>query len=165
MSLLAAAAVGLAAFATASASGFWSGADARLGYQIYKPTATLGYQISSSGFQPCPGGKSKASLYATYGTYKGVLTKNVRGFDVFEGSPAICSDPGEFTQHRTRTIGGARATLGVYCDPSKRCSLAQGVQNGYILLWKRGATRIQMDSAHVTLARLLAVANSLAPVR
>ena len=70
----------------------------------------------------------------------------------------------EFTPQGTRMIGGAKATLGVYCDPAKRCSLAQGVANGYILLWRRGKTRIQMDSAHITLAQFLNVAYNLKPV-
>jgi hypothetical protein len=154
-----------AGLTAASAADFWSAANARLSYPIYRPTATLGYRISSSGYEPCPGGRSKASLDATYGTYKGVLMSKTKGFGIFEGSPAICSDPGEFTPHGTRTISGVKATLGVYCDAPKRCSLAQGVQNGYILLWRHGATRIQMDSAHLTLAQLLGVASSLEPVR
>jgi hypothetical protein len=165
VAFLAAAAVGLAVLTAASASDFWSGANARLSYPIYKPTSTLGYGISSSGFQPCPGGKSKSSLYATYGTYKGVLLSKTKGFGIFEGSPAICSDPAESTPHGTRVIGGVKASLGVYCDPPKHCSLAQGVQNGYILRWKRGVTRIQMDSAHLTLAELLTLAKSLQLVR
>lgn len=164
VALLAAAAVGLTLLTAASASDFWSGATARLSYPIYEPTSTLGYKISSAGFQPCPGGKSKASLYATYGTYKGVLLSKTKGFGIFEGSPAICSDPAESTPHGTRVIGGVTASLGVYCDPPKQCSLAQGVRNGYILRWKRGGTRIQMDSAHLTLAQLLTVAKSLQPV-
>jgi len=165
VAFLAAAALGLAVLTAASASDFWSGANARLSYPIYKPTSTLGYGISSSGFQPCPGGRSKSSLYATYGTYKGVLLSKTKGFGIFEGSPAICSDPAEWTPHGTRVIGGVKASLGVYCDPPKQCSLAQGVQNGYILRWKRGVTRIQMDSAHLTLAQLLTVAKSLQLVR
>jgi len=35
------------------------------------------------------------------------------------------------------------------------------VKKGYILLWKRGATKIQMDGAHITLAQLLKAARSL----
>ena len=84
-----------------------------------------------------------------------------QGLGIFEGSPAICSDPAESTPHGTRVIGGVKASLGVYCDPPKQCSLAQGVRNGYILRWKRGGTRIQMDSAHLTLAQLLTVARGL----
>jgi hypothetical protein len=155
----------VAGLAAASAADFWSAANARLSYPIFRPAATLGYKISSSGFQPCPGGRSKASVYATYGTYKGVLMSKTKGFGIFEGSPQICSDPGEFTLHATRTIGGIKATVGVYCDAPKRCSLAQGVRNGYILLWKRDGTRIQMDSAHLTLAQLLTVASGLKPLR
>jgi hypothetical protein len=148
-----------------AASNPWPAAHARLSYTIYKPTQTLGYKINNFGYQPCPGGKSKASLYATYGTYKGVLGSNTKGFDVFEGSPAICSDHGEFASFGTRTIGGVKAQVGVYCDPTEHCTLAQGVKKGYILLWKRGATKIQMDGAHITLAQLLKVANSLKPVK
>ena len=150
---------------TAAAGGDpWVVAHSRLSYPIYKPAQTLGYKVSSFGYQPCPGGKSKSSLYATYGTYKGVLLSKTRGFGIFEGSPAICSNPAGWTPHGTELIGGVKASLGVYCDLPKHCSLAQGVQNGYILLWKRGRTRIQMDSSHLTLAQLLRVARSLAPV-
>jgi hypothetical protein len=162
---LALVAASLAVVAAASASDFWSTANARLSYPIYKPTTTLGHKISGSGFQPCPGGKSKASLFATYGTYKGVMLSNTEGFGIFEGSPAICSDHAEYDAHGTRTIGGVKAALGVYCDPPKHCSLAQGMKNGYILLWKRGKTKIQMDSSHLTLAQFLKVADSIALVR
>jgi hypothetical protein len=156
---------GLSALAALAATDPWSAAHSRLSYPIYKPAQTLGYKISSFGYQPCPGGKSKSSIYATYGTYKGVLLSNTKGFEIFEGSPAICSDHAEFDPHGTRVIGGVKATLGVYCDVPKHCTLTQGVKNGYILLWKRGATRIQMDSSHLTLTQFLKVAASLALVR
>jgi len=154
----------VSAVAAAAGGDPWVVAHSRLSYPIYKPAQTLGYKVSSFGYQPCPGGKSKASLYATYGTYKGVLLSKTKGFGIFEGSPAICSNPAGWTQHGTELIGGIKASLGVYCDLPKHCSLAQGVQNGYILLWKRGKTRIQMDSSHLTLAQLLRVARSLKPV-
>ena len=150
--------------AAVAATDPWGAANARLSYPIYKPTQTLGYKISSFGYQPCPGGRSKASLYATYGTYKGILLSKTVGFGLFEGSPQICSNPAEWTAHGTQLIGGVKASVGVYCDVPKRCSLAQGVKNGFILLWKRGQTRIQMDSSHLTLAQLLRVARSLKPV-
>ncbi len=155
---------GLSALAAAAATDPWGAAHARLSYSIYKPAQTLGYKISTFGYQPCPGGKSKSSLYATYGTYKGVLLSKTKGFGIFEGSPAICSDAAGWTPHGAQLIGGVKASLGVYCDLPKHCSLAQGVQNGYILLWRRGQTRIQMDSAHLTLAQLLTAARSLKPV-
>ena len=142
----------------------WKTAQARLSYPIFAPTQTLGYKISGFGYQPCPGGHSKSSIYATYGTYKGILLSKTKGFGIFEGSPAICSDHAEFTPHGTRLIGGVKATLGVYCDVPRECSIAQGVKNGYILLWTRGKTRIQMDSSHLTLAQFLKVAGSLKPV-
>jgi hypothetical protein len=163
--IAAVAAFGLSALAALAATDPWNAAHARLSYPIYKPAQTLGYKISGFGYQPCPGGKSKASIYATYGTYKGVLLSKTVGFGIFEGSPAICSDHAEFWPQGTRAIGGVKAQLGVYCDVPKHCTLAQGVKNGYILLWKRGVTRIQMDSSHLTLARFLKVAGSLAPVR
>jgi hypothetical protein len=151
---------------TAAAGGDpWVVAHSRLSYPLYKPAQTLGYKISSFGYQACGGAKSKDSMYATYGTYKGVLLSNTHGFGIFEGSPFICSDPAGSTPHGTRLIGGIKANLGVYCDLPKQCSLAQGVKNGYILTWKRGKTRIQMDSSHLTLAQLLRSAASLAPVR
>ena len=142
----------------------WAAARARLSYPIYKPTQTLGYKVSGFGYQPCPGGKRRSSIFATYGTYKGVLLSKTKGFGIFEGSPAICSDHAVFTSHGTRLIGGVKATLGVYCDETTTCPLSQGVKNGFILLWKRGMTRIQMDSAHLTLAQFLKVASSLTPV-
>ena len=156
---------GLSALAALAATDPWSAAHARLSYTIYKPAQTLGYKISSFGYQPCPGGKSKSSIYATYGTYKGVLLSKTTGFGIFEGSPAICSDHAEYDSHGTRAIGGIKAVLGVYCDVPKHCSLARGVKNGYILLWKRGATRIQMDSSHLTLVQFLKVAGSLTPAK
>ena len=114
-----------AAAALAMKADPWTAANARLSYPIYKPAQTLGYKISGFGYQPCPGGKSKASIYATYGTYKGVLLSKTKGFGIFEGSPAICSDHAGFARHGTRTIGGIKATLGVYCDLPANCSLAQ----------------------------------------
>ena len=104
-------------------------------------------------------------MYVTYGSYRGVLNGKTTGFGVFEGSPRICSDPAEWTAHGTVWIGPAKASLGVYCDAPKQCSLAEGRQNGFILLWTRGRTRIQMDSAHLALAGLLKAARSLTPVR
>ncbi len=155
----------LASAATAMAGGDpWVVAHSRLSYPIYKPAATLGYKVSSFGYQACGGAKSKDSMYATYGTYKGVLLSQTKGFGIFEGSPAICSNAAGWTAHGTQLIGGVKASLGVYCDLPKHCSLAQGVKNGFILLWKRGTTRIQMDSSHLTLAQLLTAARSLKPV-
>ena len=156
---------GLSALAALAATDPWSAAHTRLSYPIYKPAQTLGYKISSFGYQPCPGGRSKASIYATYGTYKGTLLSKTKGFGIFEGSPAICSDHAEYWPQGTRVIGGVKAALGVYCDVPKHCTLAQGLKNGYILLWKRGVTRIQMDSSHLTLAQFLTVARSLSPVK
>ena len=156
--------LGLFATAAVAATDSWSAAHVRLSYSIYKPTQTLGYKVSSFGYQPCPGGRSKASLYAAYGTYKGVLLSKTKGFGIFEGSPEICSNPADWTAHGTQLIGGVKTSVGVYCDLPKHCSLAQGVANGYILLWKRGKTRLQMDSSHLTLAQLLRAARSLTPV-
>jgi hypothetical protein len=163
--IAAVAAFGLSALAATSATDPWHAAHARLSYPIYKPAQTLGYKISSFGYQPCPGGKSKSSIYATYGTYKGTLLSKTKGFGIFEGSPAICSDHAEFDSHGTRLIGGVKATLGVYCDVPNHCPLSKGVANGFILLWKRGATKIQMDSSHLTLADFLKVAGSLTAVK
>jgi len=112
------------AVAAAAGGDPWATAHARLSYPIYEPHQTLGYKISSFGYQPCPGGKSKSSLFATYGTYKGVLLSKTKGFGIFEGSPNICSNAAEWTAHGTRLIGGVKASLGVYCDVPKHCSLA-----------------------------------------
>jgi len=73
--------------------------------------------------------------------------------------------PGRLDTARNGLGRAVKAQLGVYCDPAKRCPVAQGRQNGFILLWTRGRTRIQMDSAHLALAGLLRVARSLTPVR
>ena len=142
----------------------WPGAHARLSYPIFQPSQTLGYKVSGFGYQPCGTGKSKDSVYATYGTYKGVLNAKVKGFGIFEGSPQICSDHAEYWPVGTRTVGGVKAQLGVYCDLPRHCTLAQGPKNGWILLWKRSGTRIQMDGVHLSLADFLKVANGLKPV-
>jgi hypothetical protein len=148
----------------AAAAKPWPAAHARLSYPVFQPTQTLGYKVSSFGYQPCGSAKSNDSVYATYGSYKGVLSGKVKGFGIFEGSPQICSDHAEYWPQGTRTVGGVKAQLGVYCDLPKHCSLSQGPTNGWILLWKRGGTRIQMDGVHLTLAQFLKVANSLKPV-
>jgi hypothetical protein len=147
-----------------AASDPWPAAHARLSYAIFKPSQTLDYRVSSFGYEPCPGGKSKASLDATYGTYKGILTSKATGFGIFEGSPHICSDHAEFWPVGRPTVGGVKVTLGVYCDLPKHCTRSQGLKNGWIMLWTRGKTRIQMDGAHITLGQLLKVARSLKPV-
>ena len=156
---------GVAASAALGASDPWPAAHARLSYTIYKPSQTLGYKVSSFGYQGCPGGKSKASLFATYGTYKGVFTPKVKGFGIFEGSPAICSDHANFTPVGKPTVGGVKATLGVYCDTTNGCKLSQGEKNGWILIWTKGKTRIQMDGVHISSAQLIKVANGLKPVK
>jgi hypothetical protein len=151
----------VAAGVAAAGTDPWHAAKLRLAYPIFEPTNTLGYKISGFGFQPCPGGKSKASVDATYGTYKGILLSKTKGFGIFEGSPQICSNPATFTIVGTPTIGGIKATLGVYCDETTTCRLSQGLTNGYILVWRRGKTKIQMDASHLTLAKFLQVARSL----
>ena len=162
---LAALATMCATAALAAAAGNpWPAAHARLSYPIFQPTQTLGDKVSSFGYQPCGNAKSKDSLYATYGTYKGVLSAHVKGFGIFEGSPQICSNPAEYWPVGTRTVGGIKASLGVYCDLPKHCTLAQGPKNGWILVWRRKGTKIQMDGVHLSLAQFLEVANGLKPV-
>jgi hypothetical protein len=158
------AALCLSASLAAAAGNPWPAAHARLSYPIFQPTQTLGYKVSSFGYQSCGGAKSKDSLDATYGTYKGVLTPKVKGFGIFEGKPQICSNPAEYWPVGTRTVGGVKAQLGVYCDLPKHCTLAQGPKNGWILVWHRSGTKIQMDGVHLTLAQFLRVANGLKPV-
>jgi hypothetical protein len=148
----------------AAAANPWPAAHARLSYPIFEPTQTLGYKVSGFGYQGCGNAKSKDSLYATYGTYKGVLSAKVKGFGIFEGSPQICSNPAEYWPVGTRTVGGIKANLGVYCDLPKHCTLAQGPKNGWILVWRRKGTKIQMDGVHLSLAQFLKVANSLKPL-
>jgi hypothetical protein len=147
-----------------AASDPWPAARARLSYTILEPSQTLGYKVSGFGYQPCPGGKSKASVYATYGSYKGIFNPKVKGFGIFEGSPAICSDHAEYWPQGTRMVGGVKAQLGVYCDVPKHCTLSQGPKNGWIMLWTTGKTRIQLDGVHISLAQLLKIANGLKPV-
>jgi hypothetical protein len=155
----------VAAAVAAAARDPWHAAKLRLAYSIFEPTNTLGYKISTFGYQPCPGGKRKASIDATYGTYKGILASKTTGFGIFEGSPQICSNPANYTIVATPTIGAVKATLSVYCDETTKCKLSQGLKNGYILVWRRGKTKIQMDAAHLTLAKFLQVARSLKPPR
>ena len=86
----------------------WPVARASLSYPLYRPRYRLGYKVSSFGFQRCPGGRSKASLYATYGSYRGVRSGRLTGFGLLEGSPAICSDPAGWTPHGTVWVGRSR---------------------------------------------------------
>lgn len=139
----------------------WLVARARLSYSLYEPTQRLGTKLSSFRYLPCYRGKSRDSLYTTFGSYNMLPNSRARGFELVEGSPEVCANAAQFTHHGTRTIGGIRASLGVYCEPPKRCSLVQGFRNGYTLYWTRGKTFIQINSAHLTLAQLLRVAESL----
>lgn len=159
------AAVALSAASALADNDPWPVARARLSYSIYKPLKTFGYKVSSFGYQPCPGGPSKASVYSTFGSYKGLLESKTKGFGLLEGSPRICSDHAEFTGHGKVQIGADKATLGVYCDVPRTCSISKGRTNGFILLWRRGKTTLQMDSAHLPLAQFLAIARSLTRVR
>jgi hypothetical protein len=151
----------------------WLEAQKGLAYPLYRPTRTVGLEQSSLARLPCVPGKTNW-VSAQYGNaYKGTSFGKVRGFQIGEGYPEICANAGESRVVGTRTVGGVRVKVMVYCDPPKRCTLADGVKNGYALLWRKPfmpgqklkkSTQIFMDSSRLTLAQLLAVASSLIPV-
>ena len=147
-----------AAAATAAGRDPWLVAQHRLAYGLYEPAAMLGLKLSRVEYPRCDRGRSTDSFYTDYGSRR-------RGFELVEGSPQICANAAPFMVLGTRTVGAATARLGVYCGPGKRCSLAQGVANGYALYWREGHTRIQINSRRLTLFQLFQVATSLRPVR
>jgi len=140
----------------------WENIQVGISYRLYKPATTLGAKQKSVKTVSCGTGK-EPWVAASYGT-------RARGFDLYEGHP-ICSDPGESTRVGNPTVMGVKAYLGVFCDPTKTCTLAQGKKNGFLLTWKakpskpyKKNTTIQINSAHLTLAQLLNVARHLKKV-
>lgn len=136
----------------------WLVAHGRLGYTVYEPRARLGLKLTRFEYPLCYHGRSRDSLYSDYGGRS-------RGFELVEGSPQICANAAPFTDLGTRVVGAATAHLGVYCAPEARCTLAEGVVNGYALYWTQGRTRIQINSRHLTLDQLFQVATNLRSVR
>jgi hypothetical protein len=154
----------------------WQNAQVGLTYPLYQPTATLGLQRAEFRLLPCQPGQDE-SVFATYGRAYTPPSNfgKVRGFSIGEGYPQICANAGIAKSVATRTVGGVRVRVSVYCDPSEfsRCTLASGVRNGYVLQWRkpyrRGQiikrrTEIFMDSSLLTLPELLKIAASLTPV-
>lgn len=148
----------VAAAATAAGRDPWLVAHHRLAYSLYEPRAMLGLKLSRVDYPRCYHGGRSDSLYTDYGG-------RLRGFELVEGSPQICANAAPSTVLGARMVGAATARLAVNCSPGKRCSLAQGVANGYALYWREGRTRIQINSRRLTLSQLFQVATSLRPVR
>lgn len=142
----------------------WLVAHTRLGYPIFEPTQTLGLRLSRFTYPPCGHGKSKDSLYTSYGVYNMSPTGGGHGFELVEGSPIICANPAHFTPEGELTAGDLHADLGVYCAYPRKCPLADGYRNGFTLYWTRQSTHIQIDSARLTLEQLLEIATSLRQV-
>ena len=140
----------------------WENIQVGISYRLYQPHTRLGNKQKSVKTVSCGTGK-EPWVAATYGTAR-------RGFSVYEGHP-ICSDPGESTRVGNPKVMGVTAYLGVYCDPTKSCTKAQGVKNGFLLTWKakpskpyKRNTTIQLNSTHLTLAQLMKVARGLKKV-
>jgi hypothetical protein len=140
----------------------WENIQVGISYRLYRPGKTLGVKLKTLKTINCGTGK-EPWVAATYGT-------RARGFDLYEGHP-ICSDPGESTRVGNPTVRGAKAYLGVYCPPTKTCTKAQGVKNGFLLQWKakpskpyKKNTTLQINTAHLTLAQLMKIATGLKKV-
>src|SRR5205814_628479 len=145
----------------------WARAQARLHYQLVRPTATLGLRASGFGIETGVGCHTEPWIWARYGS----MARH-RYVELGEGSPRQCSDPGESTDAGTRTIGRLTAWLVVLCPPG-RCTVAQGRRWGYGLTWSRPPrpgsrfhepTGVHVESFGLGLSELLLVARSLAPV-
>jgi hypothetical protein len=170
LAIAAAAALVLAGTAAAAeAPTPWDHAQTGLTYPVFRPTVTLGLKLAKFSLLQCPPGQDEF-VSASYGTaYVGRNFGKTRGFSIGEGYP-ICANAGIATVVGHRTIGGATATVAVYCDPPKTCTLADGVKNGYTLSWRARPvkgfinpkrTQMFMDSSKLTLTQLLSVANGL----
>ena len=147
----------------------WENIQVGVTYRLYQPGTTLGMKLNKLKTASCGVGHD-VWVAATYGTYKGTLFSNTRGFALYEGHP-ICSNPGESTKVGSPKIMGVKAYLGVYCSPPKKCTIAQGFKNGFTLQWKakpsapyKKNTTMQLDSSHLTLAQVLKIAKHLKPV-
>jgi hypothetical protein len=137
----------------------WENVQVGVSYLLYHPKVQLGYKLTKFKSISCGTGH-EPWVAATYGG-------KARGFDVFEGHP-ICSDPGESARVGNPRIMGVKAYLGVYCDPTQKCTKAQGVKNGFLLTWNakpakpyKKNTSIQLNSRGLTLAQLMKVVRGL----
>jgi hypothetical protein len=173
--VLAAAAFGLIGAGTSlgslsmGAPSQWDNAQTGLTYALYHPKAKLGLKLNKLKLLSCGKGHDEW-VAATYGTYHGVLGKG-HGFSLYEGNP-ICSDPAFSMKVGTTTILGVSANIGVYCDPGKKCTKAQGVKHGFTIQWRAAkshafkgkGTQMQLDSHGLKFSQLLKVAHHLQPV-
>jgi hypothetical protein len=140
----------------------WDNIQVGLTYRLYQPKVKLRLKQKSVKTVSCGTGK-EPWVAGAYGT-------NKRGFSIYEGHP-ICSDPGESTRIGNPRIMGVKAYLGVYCDPTQKCTKAQGVKNGFLLTWNAKPSRpykknttIQLNSMHLTLSDLMKVVRGLRKV-
>ena len=140
----------------------WQNAQVGVNYMLYHPKVMLGYRLTKLQTVSCGKGR-EPWVAATYG-------RQAQGFDLYEGHP-ICSDPGESTRVGSPKIMGVKAYLGVYCDPTKTCTKADGVKNGFLLTWKAKPskpntknTTIQLNSRRLTLTQLMKVVRGLRTV-
>jgi hypothetical protein len=147
----------------------WENIQVGITYRLYQPGATLGYKLNK--LKPASCGKGHEPwVVATYGTYKGILNGKTKGFALYEGHP-ICSDPAESTKVGNLTIMGVKAYVGVYCDPAKHCTKADGVKSGYTVQWKakpsspyKKNTQMQLDTSKLTWTQLTKIAKGLKKV-
>jgi hypothetical protein len=147
----------------------WENIQVGLTYRLYKPGNTLGFKLNKLKTIDCGQGQDDW-VAATYGGYKGILGSKAKGFALYEGHP-ICSDPAESTAIKGDPpvrIMGAAVRVGVYCSPPKKCTVDQGVKNGFTLTWKakpsspyKKNTSMQLDSSHLTLVQVLKIAAKL----
>ena len=152
------------------APGKWDNLQVGLTYRLYHPTKTVGFKLRKLRTAPCGKGHD-AWVEAFYGKYNGTLRSKRKGFALYEGHP-ICANPAESTRVGRPKIMGVKAYLGVYCGVPKKCRASQGVKNGFTLQWKarrskpyKKNTWMQLDTSHLTKAKLLKIAKGLKKVR
>jgi hypothetical protein len=165
--------------APAGASGSpssWENAQVGLTYPVYEPSVTLGLHQTSFTLLSCTPGRD-ASVAATFGNAYKPATNfgKTKGFSVAEGYPAICANGGALLAVGTRTVGHLDIHVSVYCDAAhlKSCTLASGVQSGYVLQWTqpfkssqffKERTQMFLDTSRLTLSQALNIAQGFEPV-
>lgn len=110
----------------------WGHAQASVHYALFVPTTTAGLRLTSFQRVSCGDGRDPG-VAATYGSVKG------RGFSVTEGSPDVCLGTPGYQAVTTRVLGGVRISVGVFCQPTRHCTLQEGEKTGYVLRWRRAA--------------------------
>lgn len=164
--------LGIALFAgPASAMGSGSAyLDAQTGltYSLYKPVNTLGIAQSKFQLLVCGGG-GEEWVYVNF--VKGA--KKIETMQTMSG--AHCSNPGLSVKMPTVKVNGMRASVFVYCDPtkpnaSKNCKTSDIAKvGGYLMMtlpgyYKMKPTTMQVQvSGGLTYADLLSVARSMTP--